>query len=494
MSLIETERIYPFFDLLVMVGIAGADGHFRRLNPAWETTLGWTRDELISKPYLSLVHPDDREATAALLAEGAKTINLVNRYLCRDGSYKWLEWSLALDEAGEMYFIARDISAAIGIQQELAEKAALSVRVQRELAEKATIVDLAHDAIIVKNSLDGRIRYWNRGAETMYGYTSAEAVGQDGGELLKTASPVGLHEMMATAANSEHWDGHLTQTTKGGEQLTVEARWAVLPDGNSSAGQTIEINRDITARLLAEAALQDAYDSLDLKVRERTAELESFSYSVSHDLRTPLRAVNGFVEVLIEEMPDQLNEAAKDALNEIHSNAIRMGQLIDDLLAFSRLGQQELQRRPVDMRSLAVRSRDGLASITEGRSIELDIQPIPMCDGDPALLEIVWTNLLANAIKFTAGRQPAQITVGAEERDGRVVYFVRDNGVGFEMAHSAKLFGVFERLHAADEFEGTGVGLATVKRICNRHGGKVWAEAVLGRGATFYFTVRGGKR
>jgi PAS domain S-box-containing protein len=491
-SVVERERIEPFFDLLVMVGIAGADGHFKRLNPAWETTLGWTRDELLAKPYLSLVHPDDREATATMLAAGAKTINLVNRYLCRDGSYRWLEWSLALDVGGEMYFIARDISAAIGIQYELAEKAELSVRIQRELAEKATIVDLAHDAIIVKDA-SGRIRYWNLGAETMYGYTSAEAMGQDGTQLLKTASPVGLHEMMATAANSEHWDGHLTQTTKSGEKLTVEARWAVLADGNNSAGQVIEINRDITARLLAESALQDAYDSLDLKVRERTAELESFSYTVSHDLRTPLRAVNGFVEVLLEEMPDQLNEVARDALDEIHNNAIRMGQLIDDLLAFSRLGQKELQRRRVDMQSLARRSSESLATLTEGRTIELDIQPIPMCDGDPALLEIVWTNLLANAIKFTAGRAPARITVGAEEVDGNVAYFVRDNGVGFDMAHAAKLFGVFERLHAEDEFEGTGVGLATVKRISSRHGGTAWARAALGQGATFYFTVGGGK-
>jgi PAS domain S-box-containing protein len=491
-SVIERERIEPFFDLLVMVGIAGSDGHFKRLNPAWEATLGWTRDELLAKPYLSLVHPDDRAATAAMLAEGAKTINLVNRYLCRDGAYKWLEWSLALDEGGEMYFVARDITAAIGIQHDLAETAELSVRIQRELAEKAAIVDLAHDAIILK-TVDGRIRYWNRGAEAMYGYTSAEAVGQDGTELLKTASPVGLHEMMATAANSEHWDGHLTQVTKGGEELVVEARWAVLPDGTNSAGQIIEINRDITARMLAETALQVAYDSLDLRVRERTAELESFSYTVSHDLRTPLRAVSGFIEVLIEEMPDQLNAGARDALDEIRSNAIRMGHLIDDLLAFSRLGQNDLKKKRVDMHALAKRSSDGLSSFMEGRSIELDIQPMPMCDCDPGLLEAVWTNLFANAIKFTGGREPARITAGAEERDGNVAYFVRDNGVGFDMAHSAKLFGVFQRLHAADEFEGTGVGLATVMRICSRHGGTAWANAQAGQGATFYFTLRGKK-
>ena len=476
-----------------MVGTAGSDGHFKRLNPAWEATLGWTRDELLAKPYLSLVHPDDREATAALLAEGAKTINLVNRYLCRDGSYRWLEWSLALDDDGQMYFIARDISAAVGIQHQLAETAALSVRIQQDLAEKAAIADLAHDAIMVKNPVDGRIRYWNRGAEAMYGYTSAEAVGQESDELLKTVASVGLHEMMASAANSDHWDGHLTQTTKSGEQLVVDARWAVLTDSVTGVGQIIEINRDITDRLRAETALQGANDSLDLRVRERTAELESFSYTVSHDLRTPLRAVNGFVEILIEEMPDQLNAAAIDALDEIRGNAIRMGHLIDDLLAFSRLGQNELKRQRVDMHALATRVRDGLSSFMEGRSIELEIQPMPLCDCDPGLIEAVWTNLLANAIKFTAGREPAKITVGSERRDGTIAYFVRDNGVGFDMAHSAKLFGVFQRLHAADEFEGTGVGLATVMRICSRHGGTAWASASLGQGATFYFTLGGRK-
>jgi signal transduction histidine kinase len=252
----------------------------------------------------------------------------------------------------------------------------------------------------------------------------------------------------------------------------------------------------IRVSLLFESARDSAAanDSLEIRVRERTAELESFSYSVSHDLRTPLRALNGFVDVLVEEMPEQLNSDAKDALVEIRGNAIRMGHLIDDLLAFSKLGNKDLQKRHVDMTGLAKQSRDGLAVLMQGRSIDLEIEKVPTCMGDPGLLSVVWTNLLANAIKFTGGRSPAQITAGAEKRDGRDVYFVRDNGVGFDMAHAGNLFGVFQRLHAMNEFEGTGIGLATVKRICVRHGGTAWAEAVLDHGATVYFTVGGGKQ
>jgi signal transduction histidine kinase/CHASE3 domain sensor protein len=252
----------------------------------------------------------------------------------------------------------------------------------------------------------------------------------------------------------------------------------------------------IRVSLLFERARDSAAmnDLLETRVLERTSELESFSYSVSHDLRTPLRALSGFVDVLVEEIPEQLNGDAQDALLEIRSNAVRMGHLIDDLLAFSRLGNKDLQKRDVDMTGLARQSIDDLAVLTQGRSIELEIQQVPRCMGDAGLLAVVWTNLLANAIKFTGGRAPARITAGAEERDGRDVYFVRDNGVGFDMAHTANLFGVFQRLHATNEFEGTGIGLATVKRICIRHGGTAWAEAVLGQGATLYFTVGADKR
>ena len=364
-------------------------------------------------------------------------------------------------------------------------------RLQQELSEKAALIDLAHDAIVVLGPVDDRIRYWNRGAQDLYGYTALEAIGQVGGQLLKRVAPASFAEMVSKASESDHWDGRLKHTTKSGEELVVDSRWAVLRDGAHAASGILEVNRDITARLRAEDALREANQSLEVRVQERTEELESFASSVAHDLRTPLRAINGFVDVLVEEAPGELNAEALDALAEIRGNAVRMGRLIDDLFAFARLGKQELKKGDVDMFRLARRAADGLAVIRAGRSIELNVEPMPQCLGDPALLQQVWTNLLANAIKFTAGRDPARITAGAEEQEGRVCYFVRDNGVGFDMAHAGKLFGVFQRLHAADEFEGTGVGLATVMRISSRHGGTAWALASLGHGATFYFTVGG---
>jgi PAS domain S-box-containing protein len=482
---LASEQTETLFNLSPdMVGMAGPDGHFIRLNPVWEATLGWTQDELLAKPYLSLVHPEDRKRTLREfenLAHGARTVNFTNRCACRDGSYLRLDWSLASDVSGHtIYLFARDVTEAN--------------RLRLELNEKAALTDLAHDAIIVLNPEDGRVRYWNDGAEAMYGYTADEAVGHVSANLLKTLGPAAMGQMIANGAGSDRWEGRVTQTTKAGAHLVVDARWAVLRDVSGPVGRVLEINRDVTALVHAEKALQHVNDSLELRVRERTAELESFSYSVSHDLRTPLRALNGFVDVLVEEMPGQLNADSQDALAEIRSNAIRMGHLIDDLLAFSRLGNKDLEKRLVDMTGQARRSSDGLAILMQGRSIELDIRQMPTCMGDPGLLAVIWTNLLANAIKFTDGRAPAQITAGAEMRDGKVVYFVRDNGVGFDMAHAGNLFGVFQRLHAADEFEGTGIGLATVKRICMRHGGTAWAEAVLDQGATLYFTVGGAEQ
>jgi PAS domain S-box-containing protein len=365
---------------------------------------------------------------------------------------------------------------------------AAALRLQQELREKAALVDLAHDAIFVLDPNDGKIRYWNSGAEVLYQYTASEAVGRVGGDLLKRIAPNSFAELVSKATEADHWDGRLQHTTKSGDRLVVESRWATLRDEAGTVTGILEVNRDITGRLLADASLREANELLEARI----GDLESFSSSVSHDLRSPLRAINGFVDVLVEEAPDQLNPEALDALAEIRGNAIRMGQLIDDLLGFARLGTHDLQKQDVDMFHLAKRTSDALMKFADGRTIDLTIGPMPGCHGDPSLLEPVWTNLLANAIKFTGGRSPAVITAGAEVQNGRTVYFVRDNGVGFDMAHAGKLFGVFQRLHATNEFEGTGVGLATVMRICNRHGGTAWAEAALNQGATFYFTVAGG--
>jgi signal transduction histidine kinase len=218
-------------------------------------------------------------------------------------------------------------------------------------------------------------------------------------------------------------------------------------------------------------------------------ELEAFSYSVSHDLRAPLRAIDGFSTMLAQDHGDALPAEGRRYLDTVSAKAKQMGRLIDDLLGLARIGRQELARRRVDMRKLAVECVDKLRADAGGKAPGVTVGDLPACDGEPALLRQVLLNLVGNAFKYSAKTEGARVEVGAERREGELAYYVRDNGAGFDMKYAARLFGVFQRLHRGDEFEGTGVGLAIVQRVVHRHGGRVWAHGEPGRGATFYFTI-----
>jgi light-regulated signal transduction histidine kinase (bacteriophytochrome) len=257
-----------------------------------------------------------------------------------------------------------------------------------------------------------------------------------------------------------------------------------------------DLAHEIDGRRQAQDSLHQLNAELDERVRQRTAaleeanaELESFAYSVSHDLRAPLRAVDGFGRKLETGFGGQLGEEGRRQIGVIRDNAQKMGRLIDDLLAFSRMGRREMTLAPVDMHVLAQGIAAEACAGEPGRRVEVTIADLPVAAGDLAMLRQVWFNLLSNAVKFTEPRAVTYIEIGGRREDGELCYWIKDNGVGFDMQYADKLFGVFQRLHGMDEFEGTGVGLALSQRIIHRHGGRIWAEARLDEGATFFFTL-----
>ncbi len=269
----------------------------------------------------------------------------------------------------------------------------------------------------------------------------------------------------------------------------VAARTAEL---DRRVAEVEQLNQGLTNLLDDLQAANRNLEETTGKLEAVNEELEAFAYSVSHDLRAPLRHIDSFAQLLLKRQAAQLEPTSARYLQNIAEATGKMGQLIDDLLALSRTGRVEMNLRPVAVDEIIEKAREELAPMLAGRRITWKIAPLPAVRADPGLLLVVWTNLLSNAVKYTAPQPQARIEIGATPPgdEGQVTFFIRDNGVGFDPLYAHKLFGAFQRLHREDEFEGTGIGLATVRRIIHRHGGRVWAEGESDRGATFYFTLR----
>ena len=370
-------------------------------------------------------------------------------------------------------------------------------------AHLAAVVEFSDDAIFSK-SLDGIILSWNRGAELMYGYGRQEIVGRSVAILLPPDRPHEVRDILARLRRGEHIGNMETVRQRSdGTRLHVLLTMSPIrdPDGEIVAASTIA--RDITERVRAEQAMRrlaaELEDRVALRTRELKAineELEAFAHTVAHDLRAPLITITGFARILLEDHGSSLDEDARRRLEAIAGNAHRMGDLIDGLLTFARLGRRAMSEQPADPAAVARQAWAELDGVRSGREVELVIGDLPSCRADEVLLKQVFVNLLSNALKFTRGRPRARIEVGWRrdqgEGGGHNVYFVRDNGAGFDMQYAHKLFRIFQRLHSTDDFEGTGIGLATVQRVIARHGGQVWAEGETGKGATFFFTLREG--
>lgn len=371
---------------------------------------------------------------------------------------------------------------------------------QKEVAERtqqASLLNLTHDTIFVRDMSDV-ITYWNRGAQELYGWTAEEAIGKHTHQLLKTAFPIPIEEVQAQLLRTDRWEGELQKTKADGSRVVVASRWSLRRDDQGRAAAILETNNDISDRKRREEEIRLLNDELGkrtIALEASNKELEAFAYSISHDLRAPIRHMAGYTELLQKHASSILDEKSHRYIITILEAAKRMGTLIDDLLAFSRIGRAEARETTVSLEQLVKEVLSEVQPETDGRNIAWKIGALPDLYGDRSMLRLALINFISNAVKFTRTRPQAEIEIGCLEKnmDGAVV-FIKDNGVGFDMKYANKLFGVFQRLHSTEAFEGTGIGLATVQRIIHRHGGTVWAEGLEDRGATFFFSIPGHRR
>ncbi|WP_433966749.1 ATP-binding protein [Tunturiibacter gelidiferens] len=361
-----------------------------------------------------------------------------------------------------------------------------------ERTQQASLLNLTHDTIFVRDMSDV-ITYWNRGAEELYGWAPYEAIGKRSNDLLHTVFTTPGDEIGAELLETGRWEGELRHLKSDGTQVVVASRWSLRRNVNDQPVAILETNNDITDRKRREEEIRSLNAELEKRstaLQTSNRELEAFAYSVSHDLRAPLRHMVGYAELLHKNSSASLDDKGLRYMRMILEAAKRMGNLIDDLLSFSRIGRVETQKTQVNLEQLVKEALSEIRPEANGRNIVWRIDTLPICQGDSSMLRLVLINLLSNAVKFTRAQPKAEIEIGcADENKDEVVIFVKDNGAGFDMKYVDKLFGVFQRLHHADAFEGTGIGLATVQRIIHRHGGKVRAEGVVDQGATFYFSV-----
>jgi PAS domain S-box-containing protein len=472
-SLFETVR-----DAVIVA--EATEGRILLWNPAAADLFGYSTPEALALRLEDLV-PGLRDAVGRYPDPGEPSILPAAR---KDGGRLEVEMSLSpirpvREPEGDGRFllaIARDVSRR--------DKDEGALREAQELFKSA--FDNAPIGVAVVG-LDGRFLRVNRSLCETLGFTEEELLSTT---FQKITHPDDLDASLANvrrvmAGESDRYTLEKRYVGAGGRTVWVSLSVSLVRDQKGEPLYFVDQIKDVTEQ-------QEAAQQLALRAEElarANAELEQFSYSVSHDLRAPLRAIEGYSRILIEDFADELDEEGKGYLARVQANSQRMGLLIDDLLDLSRITRSPLRSEEVDLSGLASSILGEMQGDTPERRVDTDVAEGLVVNGDPGLIRVALENLLGNAWKFTSREPEAKIEFGVTERDGHQSYYVRDNGAGFEMAYADKLFAPFQRLHGTDEFEGTGIGLATVQRVIHRHGGQVQAEGEPGEGATFYFTL-----
>jgi len=460
-----------------IIGIIDGDTlKIEEINNAFTEGLGYSMEEVIDTSLTFFLSTEDRGLIQDLSKQKKELLSFETRIYCKDRVIKWLDWKVVVKD--KKWFVnARDITEEKEVE-----------KIRNYLA---TVVKQSNDAIYLHDN-EGKIISWNEGAEKIYGYSEEEALRMKIWNIIPEYMQPEIESMMNSILEGKKIESLGTQRiTKHGKMVDVLLSASVISDLGNHQKSIVITERDITLQKKADEQIRQLNADLQANVAQletTNKELESFSYSVSHDLRAPLRALSGYARIIEEDFNEVLNDEAKRLLGNIQKNAQKMGTLIDDLLAFSRLGRKEVEKSLIDVNEM---TQGVLQEIGKPAShpVAIEVNKLHPAEADYALLHQVWVNLVSNAVKYSGKKEKAEIKIGSSESEKEVTYFVKDNGAGFNMKYADKLFGVFQRLHGPEEFEGTGIGLAIVQRIITKHGGKVWAEGKPNEGATFYFTL-----
>jgi len=481
-------------------------GHITFVNRETERLFGFNAAEMMGRLMHDTIHhhhPDGRPYPASdcpmlkVCQRGETVRDHEDVYFHKSGAPIHVSCSnLSLESGGQPV-------GAVFIIHDLTERKQAEAALEKEYNLLRTLIDNLPDCVYVKDT-DGRFVTANPATAAIMGAPSHEALrGRTDADFYPAplAGEFRADEERVLRTGEPLLNKDEPHAVADGSWRTMSTTKVALKDHDGHVVGLLGITRDITERKQAEEEVRRLNAVLEERVRERTAqlqisndELESFAYSVAHDLRAPLRHIVGFTTLLRERAADSLDEHARDYTRTIHDSALGMGRLIDDLLLLAHAGRVELQKKIVPLDQIVEQARAVLLHETEGRDIHWDIEPLPAVHGDPGLLRQVFINLIGNALKFTRSRPQTEIQIGCYTDAGRHVIYIRDNGVGFDMHYVGKLFRAFQRLHNAPEFEGNGIGLALVQRIIFRHGGQVCAESKPDTGTVFYFTLPNGEQ